>query len=115
VRAVRTERYKYIRHFGVDQTYGHFTVDKGLVHLQWKDHGRDAQPYPREQLYDLALDPLERRNLAAESGMGPVLDDLRRRLEAWMRETQDVFPEGPLPPPKRTESYTSYSLKNTRV
>jgi len=115
LRAVRTERYKYIRHFGAAQNYRHYHVDQGLIHGQWKAWGRDELAYPEEQLYDLALDPLERRNLADDPARHPMLAELRGKLEAWMRETGDVFPRGALPPQPREETYVSYSLKNTRV
>lgn len=115
LRAVRTERFKYIRHFGPPQSYGQYRVDQGLVHDQWKKWGREDRPYPEEQLYDLYLDPLERVNLASEPNLGNVLTEMRQRLGEWMRDTGDVLPEGPLPPPPRSEPYVSYSLKNNSV
>lgn len=115
LRSVRTERYKYIRSYSPGLNYGQFGVDAGLIHEQWKRDGRAQIPYPAEQLYDLALDPLERRNLASDPGHADVLGDLRGRLDQWMVDTGDVFPGGNLPKPPRTETYVSYSLKNTRV
>lgn len=44
----------------------------------------------REQLFDLALDPGEMHNLAAESAFDPVLEDLRGRLLEWCRRTGDA-------------------------
>jgi hypothetical protein len=54
---------------------------------------------PAEQLYDLILDPAEGNNLAGESAGREALDEMRGRLEAWMRETEDPLLEGPVAPP----------------
>lgn len=54
---------------------------------------------PREQLYDLVLDPEEGNNLAGDPAHAVVLADLRHRLEVWMRETDDPLLTGPVPAP----------------
>jgi len=54
---------------------------------------------PREQLYDLVLDPAEGANLAAEPDCAEQLEEMRGRLERWMRETEDPLLEGPVAPP----------------
>jgi len=45
----------------------------------------------REQLYDLAKDPGEMRNLASEPSMIEVKESLRNKLVEWMKETDDDF------------------------
>jgi arylsulfatase A-like enzyme len=98
-RAIRTERWKYIRRF---DGYEHPVLancddsesKNVLVAVGWGD-----QVVPEEQLYDLVLDPGEGHNLAAEAAGAEVLADLRARLEAWMRETEDPLLEGPVAPP----------------
>ena len=50
---------------------------------------------PREQLYDLVLDPNEGRNLAGDPAHAGVLAELRDRLETWMEETDDPLLAGP--------------------
>ena len=52
----------------------------------------------REQLYDLVFDPNEASNLATESSMAAILDDMRNRLDEWMRATDDPLLNGPVPP-----------------
>src|SRR3954447_17937830 len=98
-RAIRTERWKYIRRF---DDYEHLVLANCddseskdvLVAAGWGD-----QIIPAEQLYDLVLDPGEGHNLAGEPASAEVLADLRARLEAWMRETEDPLLEGPVAPP----------------
>jgi N-sulfoglucosamine sulfohydrolase len=54
---------------------------------------------PREQLYDLVLDPAEARNLSDDPAHADVVADLWGRLEAWMRATDDPLLDGPVPAP----------------
>jgi arylsulfatase A-like enzyme len=98
-RAVRTERFKYIRRF---DEYPHPVLancDEGpskdlLVAAGWGERIVD-----REQLYDLVLDPAEGTNLAADPNSGDILGEMRGRLDAWMRETDDPLLDGPVEPP----------------
>ena len=43
----------------------------------------------REELYDLEADPAALKNLAGDPLMRPVLERMRARMTAWMREKQD--------------------------
>ena len=98
-RAVRTERWKYIRRFDDNQHPVLANCDDSaskdmLVAAGWAD-----QIVPTEQLYDLTLDPNEMSNLAAEPAHAKVLEELRGRLREWMEETDDPLLEGPVPVP----------------
>lgn len=79
-RAVRTDRFKYIRRFDEEHPGAVLAnVDDSptkdvLAELGWFDRPPDA-----EQLYDLVADPYEMRNLVGEAAGAPVLDDLRGR------------------------------------
>jgi arylsulfatase A-like enzyme len=46
------------------------------------------QSHP-EELYDVTSDPQESKNLAGDPSAKPVKDDLHKRLEDWMRKTND--------------------------
>jgi N-sulfoglucosamine sulfohydrolase len=98
-RAVRTERWKYIRRF---DDYEHPILancdDSASKDLLVKA-GWGEQIVPEEQLYDLVLDPAEGANLAADPAHGEALEEMRGRLDAWMRETEDPLLDGPVPPP----------------
>ena len=98
-RAARTERLKYIRRF---DEYEHPVLancddseSKDLfVAAGWGD-----VVVPEEQLYDLVLDPQEGNNLAADPARSDDLAEMRERLDAWMRETDDPLLQGPVEPP----------------
>jgi arylsulfatase A-like enzyme len=98
-RAVRTERWKYIRRF---DDYPHPVLancddsasKELLIERGWGDH-----VVPVEQLYDLYFDPNETDNLAEDPQRGAIVGDLRERLESWMRATDDPLLAGPVEPP----------------
>jgi N-sulfoglucosamine sulfohydrolase len=98
-RAVRTQRWKYIRRYSEQATPVLPNCDDGPSKSLWLDHGWKQKPLPREDLYDLIFDPTERRNLAAEPASAPVLAEMRGRLDAWMKRTKDPLLKGPIPLP----------------
>lgn len=99
-RAVRTERWKYIRKF---DEYPH-PVLANCDDSETKDllvkAGWGEQVVPEEQLYDLVLDPQEGRNVADDPARADVLAEMWERLDVWMRETDDPLLEGPVDPPE---------------
>jgi N-sulfoglucosamine sulfohydrolase len=97
LRAVRTERWKYIRRFG-DRLRPVLpnTDDSPTKDLLLKEGWGDRE-LPREELYDLRFDPVEAANLVDRRP--DVREQLAQRLEAWMRETADPLLDGPVPPP----------------
>jgi arylsulfatase A-like enzyme len=97
-RAIRTDRFKYIRYY-LDGPPVLANVDDSMtkdlmVQLGWAD-----RPVAQEQLYDLPLDPNEMRNVAGEARYEAVRAELSDRLDAWMRETGDPLLEGRVPAP----------------
>jgi arylsulfatase A-like enzyme len=98
-RAVRTDRYKYVRRF--DESHpGHVlaNLDDGptkalMLSLGWAD----IDP-PVEALYDVLLDPTEGRNRIDDPMLATVLEELKGRLDAWMERTDDPLRHGPVPP-----------------
>ena len=98
-RAIRTKRHKYIRHFGERLEPVLPNVDDSpskdlLVAAGWGSH-----PRPREELYDLLMDPGEMRNVADDPRYADVHAELGDRLHAWMHETDDPLLDGPVPVP----------------
>jgi arylsulfatase A-like enzyme len=102
IRSVRTERFKYIRNF--------LPLRPHLQPNAYKDHKpcvialRAAEAAGQlddvqrllfaptrapEELYDLAVDPWEIRNLAADPAQAATLRQLRSRLDLCMEQTND--------------------------
>lgn len=98
-RAIRTQRYKYIRHFGDRRTPVLPNCDDGLSKDVWLEAGWKGQYVAPEQLYDLVFDPNETHNLVEQGAMRTVLGDLRQKLNQWMFGTEDPLLKGPVAPP----------------
>jgi len=98
-RAVRTQRYKYIRRYG-DRTAPVLpNCDDGPSKSVWLEAGWRQQSVPHEQLYDLIFDPNEQNNLAPDSKSSSLLADMRSRMDRWMTRTDDPLLKGPVPMP----------------
>ncbi|ELY45983.1 sulfatase family protein [Natronorubrum tibetense] len=96
VRAIRTERYKYIRNFWhlpkVYLTKDIFASEAGRM-VRERD-GVPARAY--EELYDLRESPQEDENVVFEPRYQDVRMDLSGRLHDWMVETDDPLLDGPV-------------------
>jgi arylsulfatase A-like enzyme len=108
-RAVRDNRYKYIRNAFYEEPLRpaadvarspSFQVmrelrDAGALDRDVMLHFRNRRPH--EELYDLKHDAMEFRNVAGDSAYGPVLERMRAALDRWIDETDDIPPEDALP------------------
>jgi arylsulfatase A-like enzyme len=99
LRAVRTERWKYIRRFDERVSPILPNCDDGETKTLWMKYGWKARKPETEMLYDLFFDPGEVRNLADDAEYHEVLADMRDRLETWMRITADPLLHGPVTAP----------------
>ena len=104
MRSVRTDRWKYIRNLQLAAEY-HTHIDLGKpvdgseYWASWVERAKkDPQAAtivskyfhrPTEELYDLAADPHEQQNLAANPEHEQKLIELRARLDEWMKEQND--------------------------
>jgi arylsulfatase A-like enzyme len=102
-RAIRTQRYKYIRRFGERTTPVLPNVDDGPTKDLLVAHGWAERELPREELHDLIFDPAEAANVAAEPAYAAVRAELAERLERWMTETSDPLLDGDVPAPPGAE------------
>lgn len=95
-RAVRTDRWKYIRNF---EPGPELLLPADIAPSPSAAAVADAadRPRPEEELYDLAADPFERRNLAADPAYGSDLAEMRARLAGWMEGTGDPLLRGAIP------------------
>lgn len=107
IRAVVTERFKYIRNFMTDRPYLQAQYRDGRPEMKAIKELRDAgklgavqmafagEERPAEELYDLLADPHETRNLVHDPEHGAELGRMRTLLARWVVETDDQgrFPE----------------------
>jgi arylsulfatase A-like enzyme len=99
MRAIRTPHWKYIRRYDDRQAPVLPNCDDSLSKSLWLEHGwAEMAPEP-EMLFDLIFDPNEAHNLVGDPRAQEILVDLRARLDAWMRETDDPLLRGPVPAP----------------
>ncbi len=98
-RAVRTDRWKYIRRFNEQGSPVLPNCDDGSSKDLWVQHGwRQCRP-DAEQLYDLVFDPCEVRNLAGDPAWAGIQAQMRSRLDRWMEQTGDPLLTGPVAAP----------------
>ncbi len=107
-RAVRDERFLYIRNFYPQRPQGTFLdyMFQTPTTRVWKrlfDAGKlnAAQSFfwktkPAEELYDLEADPYQIHNLATSAEQQATLERLREATKQWMLDVKDVglLPEG---------------------
>lgn len=105
MRSVRTDRWKYIHNLHPEYTYTtHIDLwakrlDSGGYFPSWrraaendpaaKDIVDRYYHRPAEELYDLAADPQEQHNLAADPRYAATLKTLRGKLAAWRAGQKD--------------------------
>lgn len=106
MRAVRDERYKYIRRFGHSRR-PLSNCDGSPTKKWYLSQGWGEEPLAGEELYDLQKDPLETVNLTADPAYAPILETMRKRLRQWMEETEDPLLHGPVEPPPGGQINTS--------
>ncbi|MFZ0090972.1 MAG: sulfatase [Solirubrobacteraceae bacterium] len=98
-RAVRTERFKYIRRFD-DYPYPVLpNCDDSPSKDAYLARGWAKRRVSRESLHDLFFNPGEGRNLISDPDYATVAANLRRRLDSWMRRTGDPLLHGPVAAP----------------
>ncbi|MEW4452393.1 sulfatase [Bremerella sp. JC817] len=101
-RSVRTERWKYIRNLHPEFKFSSHVVREKRPVPYWdswvkkaetvKEAARKVKRYtqrPAEELYDLEADPMEQNNLALDPEHAETLNQLRGKLDAWMKEQGD--------------------------
>ena len=102
-RAVRSDRYKYIRRYDNRESPVMSNIDDGLAKSDMVAFGFAERPPAPEQLYDTLLDPNERVNLVDDPEQVVILADMRARLDRWMRDTDDPLRQGHIPAPLGAE------------
>jgi arylsulfatase A-like enzyme len=103
IRGVRTQRFKYVRNYLPERPHlqpNAYKDGKAIVQKLRELHAAKklddlqekllfAPKRSAEELYDLAADPHEVRNLAADPAHKSTLDAMRKRLADWEERTGD--------------------------
>ncbi len=108
IRAVRSQRFKYIRNFYPERPYTQFNAYKKanypvltLMEVMYRQGKLDenqrpfmASDRPAEELYDVQFDPHELHNLAMIPAYQDTLQHYRSVMEHWLNEADfGVYPE----------------------
>jgi N-sulfoglucosamine sulfohydrolase len=101
MRAVRTRRFALLRNLLAERPY---PLAKDILDSPtWKAMRASGVPdpprRPAEELYDVAADPDQARNLAADPAHAATLAELRRKLDAFAERTKDAWAVGERPLP----------------
>lgn len=96
MRAIRTRGHKLIRRFGTPVKRPPANIDDSTSKALLVESGLTRLPVEDTQLFDLNVDPAERRNLAALPEYAPIRGELENRLNRWMEETEDPLLSGPV-------------------
>jgi N-sulfoglucosamine sulfohydrolase len=93
-RAIRTQRFKYIRRYGDRARPVLPNCDDGPSKDLWLEYGWRDREVAKEELYDLIFDPAEQNNLCLDRNAARALRDMRGRLNRWMTATSDPLLKG---------------------
>ena len=99
MRAIRTERYKYIRSYE-RRPWLPLPTDIRRSLSGRAMPAKYREPRDPEELYDLTCDAVEMDNLAGKPEHEEVRRNLADRLTHWQQETQDPLLRGPMPAPE---------------
>jgi arylsulfatase A-like enzyme len=100
-RAIRTPRWKYVRHFDEEFTKPVLpNIDDSPSKDVFVEAGFGERQVQREELFDLLLDPEEGNNLASDPAFEHVRAELWERLERQMRVSDDPLIDGPVAAPE---------------
>lgn len=94
IRSSRNERYLYIHNLNYKNKFSNVVVG-GAILDQWKDKdqkGRASfyETRPEEELYDIQNDPYQLVNLADESVLKAVKENLKDALASFMKQQGDL-------------------------
>lgn len=114
IRAVRDDRFKYLRNFQPDKSYylpltyrEQMPIMQELLRLEEAGELNEAQAQwfrdnkDEEELFDTQSDPHELNNLADDPAYGEKLREMRDELNRWMTAIDD---KGLMPEPELIES-----------
>jgi arylsulfatase A-like enzyme len=102
-RCIRSAKFKLIRFFSGDSRLALANMDDSPSKTAALPLALRGWQRPKEQLFDLAADPREFRNLAALPDFQEVRLQLAAELEVWMKAQSDPLCQGVQPVPSGVE------------
>lgn len=104
IRSVRTKDFSYIRNLLPEERYFIKWIQdrpKHPYYASWRREAEKGDPTamraikrneyrPAEEFYDLRNDPWEMNNLIESPGHREKIDELRKALDAWMKQQNDT-------------------------
>jgi len=113
-RAVRTQRYKLVRHFtDVPNTIDSDWLERyrGMDNCLADIEAVAGKASPEYELFDLEYDPEELHNVVDQESYSGVLDALKARLQQHLEETGDPILQGDVPHREGFENETMWVKK----
>ncbi len=101
-RALRTDRWKYIRRLHERACPVLPDCDDGQSKSYLMKHGWSEREEAEERLYDVLFDPDEAHNVAMDTAYADVLKDMRQQMQTWREETGDPLLSEPIFVPPAT-------------
>lgn len=98
IRGIRTQNYKYVRNFRKLKTL--YQIPLPALMAPSGKYIKDIYNKPRmdEELYDLNNDPNECNNIITNPEYRDIVEDLSKRLESWLKNTNDPILKGKINP-----------------
>ncbi|MFX1570533.1 MAG: sulfatase [Promethearchaeota archaeon] len=98
IRGIRTQRYKYIRNFEKLETL--YQIPAPVLMAPSGKLMKDIYNTPRldEELYDLKIDQNETNNIIQNPEYADIAENLRERLNLWLKTTNDPILNGRIYP-----------------
>ena len=96
MRSVRTDAYSYVRRLDPADHPVLANIDDSATKTALHASRVLAGPCPAEQLFDLKKDPTEAANVINLPEYASIAQQMRRRLDVWMKETMDPARSGKL-------------------
>ena len=115
MRALRTQRYVYVKRFGTRRAPVAVNCDASPSKDEWLEHGFLERQHADEMLFDTFYDPQEMNNLYREPAYAEILAGLRQRLLDWMARTNDPLLKGRVPMPATGWENNADELDPTEV
>jgi arylsulfatase A-like enzyme len=103
IRAVKSKKFKYIRNYNINKPHalpiGYRNQMPLMKHLNKLNDSNMLSPEQKlwfqvpknpEEFYDLENDPFELNNLIGDNNYSKELNELRKQLDNWMEEINDL-------------------------